>query len=264
MSANPITLKSSAVAGAALAFKTSTAASETGPLDAAFEALNSYDYGSARASVLPIDQAVVASLAQPPARKALEQRLAAALQKKISPVAKDYICSKLVLIGSAESAPALVELIGTKETAHMALTALQANPSPAALEGVRHRLPQLSGPEKAGAINLLGMRRDAASVPALAELLKDSDPVVAQSAAAALGNIANAEAARALEQFRKNAPEPLRPLIADSCIACAEQLLKDGRRTEALGIYRTFTATEHPKHVQLAARRGMLVAAQTR
>jgi HEAT repeat protein len=265
MSATTTALKSAAIASAALASAASAnSQAEATALDAAFEALGAYDYGSARASLLPIDQAAVESLKNSAARKELEQRLAAALKKKISAVASDYICSKLVLIGSADAVPALADLLGSKETAHMALTALQAIPSPASMKAIRARLPKLSGPVKAGAIHVLGMRRDFESVSILTELLEDSNLLIAESAAAALGNIATSEAAGALQQFRAKAPDSLRPVIADSCLACAGQLLKDGKRTESLSLYKTFIAPEHPKHVQLAARRGMLVAAQAR
>ncbi len=56
-------------------------------------------------------------------------------------------------------------------------------------------------------IGSLGVRRDAASVPALAALLGDADKAVACAAACALGDIGTPEAAKALGESAKNAPE---------------------------------------------------------
>ena len=50
-----------------------------------------------------------------------------------------------------------------------------------------------------GIIGSLGVRRDASSVSLFAPLVSDSDPTVATAAAAALGAIRTADAARALQ-----------------------------------------------------------------
>ena len=106
------------------------------------------------------------------------------------------------------------------------------------------------------------MRRDAESVPALAALLADSDTRVAGAAAAALGNIGDAPAAQALQQFQPKAPEAVRNIVADALLACAEAMASSGKKTEALAIYKALPAPNSPKHVKLAATRGMLLGAQ--
>ena len=126
---------------------------------------------------------------------------------------------------------------------------------------MRTALPKASGLTKVGVINSLGVRRDAQSGPALVALLKDSDPEVAGAAAAALGAIGNAEAARALGAFQKTAPEKLRLVAADAYLACAAQLLADGKKAEAMAIYKALNVPEQPKQVRMAATRGMLAAA---
>ena len=50
---------------------------------------------------------------------------------------------------------------------------------------------------------------------------------------------------------------PSRPLT-DASLACAEALLADGKKAEALAIYKGFASDDQPKHVRLAATRGML------
>ncbi len=61
----------------------------------------------------------------------------------------------------------------------MARYALERIPAPEAAQAMRDALPQLSGKLKVGVIGSLGVRQDAASVPALAALLGDADPAVA-------------------------------------------------------------------------------------
>jgi hypothetical protein len=159
----------------------------------AFETLGAYDHGSSRASLMPLDEAVVASLGDAAARKDLEQRLAGVLSRKVSPVAKQYVCAKLRLIGSAESVPALAGLLADRDLAHAARGALESMPCPEALQSLRDALPKLSGLQKVGLINSLAVRRDTESVPALVALLKDPDAQVAAAAAAALDHIGTPE-----------------------------------------------------------------------
>jgi HEAT repeat protein len=208
----------------------------------------SYNSGSGRAALLPIDDAVVASLGDAAARKDLAQRLAAVLSAEVSAVAKEYACSKLRLIGSVESVPALAALLGDKDLAHAARDALEAMPYPEAVQAIREALPKLAGLQKVGAIQSLGTRRDVQSVAALAGLLADQDRQVASGAAAALGEIGTLEAADAL---RKAAPA-----AADALLACAERLAADGRQAEAKAIYAALDVPEQPKHVRWAASRG--------
>ena len=60
-----------------------------------------YDWGQDRNVLKPIDDAVVASHEDAAARKDLEKRLADALKADAPRAAKDYVCRKLSLIGSA-------------------------------------------------------------------------------------------------------------------------------------------------------------------
>ena len=69
-------------------------------LDDAFEALKKYDWGTDRAPLNPIVDAVTSAHGNAEARKALETRLLAALASDISRDAKDYICRLLTIVGS--------------------------------------------------------------------------------------------------------------------------------------------------------------------
>ncbi len=226
----------------------------------ALAALKTYDWGSDRAVLAPIDAAAVASHNDAAAQKALEGKLAAVLATDVSQAAKDYVCRKLSLIGSAACVPAVTPLLADEKLSHMARYALERIPDEAAVAAMRGAVPKLSGPQKVGTINSLGVRRDAASTAMLVGLLGDSNAEVASAAAAALGAIGTSEAAKALGPFQAKAPKSQKLAAADAYLTCAEHLLADGKKTEAMMIYKTLGKSEF-KHVKLAAVRGLLAAA---
>lgn len=224
----------------------------------AFEALKTYDWGSDRKALGPIDDAVTATRGNDAARKDLETRLAAVLGSGLSRAAKDFACRTLTVIGTAASVPALSALLGDAELSHMARYALERMPAPEAAAALRDALPKLGGKLKIGAIGSLGVRRDEASVPALAALIGCSDFAVATAAADALGDIGCEAAAKALCDAAKAAPAAVKPAAADAALAAAERLLSDGNTTAALATYGALLAGNPPKYIRLAASRGTL------
>jgi HEAT repeat protein len=229
-------------------------------VDKAFETLKTYDWGADRKLLNPIDDAITATHGDAAARKELETRLVAVLQSGASRSAKDFVCRALRTIGTAESVPALAALLPDKDLSHMARYALERIPAEAAGQAFCASLPKLSGALKVGVIGSLGARRDSASVPALAALLTDSDKAIACAAACALGNIGSLEAAKALSEVAKTAPAEVKPAVADACLACAEHLLADGKKVEAIGLYKSLSGEDQPKHVRVAATRGYAAA----
>jgi HEAT repeat protein len=145
-------------------------------------------------------------------------------------------------------------LLTDEKLSHMARYALERMPCECGVDAMRDALGKVKGNLKIGVINSLGVRRDAKATGALVGLLKDSDKGIANAAAAALGKIGSPEAAKALSGLPESLP------VADALLACAEQLLADGKKIDALTIYKTLLKSEI-KHVKLAATRGMLAAA---
>lgn len=242
------------------ASSTPAAPPEAALLDQAFTALTTYDRGSSRGALVPIDDAVEVATADPTFRAELEKRLAAALEAKPPAPARTYLCRRLARIGSTLCVPALAAGLADAETADAARDALEVIPGPEAGQALRARLDGSSARLKAGVINSLGRRRDGSSVPALAALLQDADPEVAAAAAAALGSIGTPEAARILRRCQADPASKLGRWVADARLICAERLLLDGKRKEAAAVYRELTAAPQPRHVQEAARRGLVQA----
>jgi HEAT repeat protein len=246
------------LSGGALAAK--AADNDQAAVDKAIGSLKSYDFGTDRNTLKPIDDAVVASYGMTAARKELEGKLAGVLSTSASRDAQDYVCRVLRVIGTADSVPALAKLLGEKDLSHSARYALQSIPAPEAGKALRDALPKLSGPLKVGVISSLGARRDAECVAAMANCLTDTDTGIAAAAAHALGSIADGDAAKALTAFVAKAPKEVKPAVTDACLVCAERLLTDGKKTEALTVYKLLSGEDQPKHVRLAATNGMLAA----
>jgi HEAT repeat protein len=228
-------------------------------LDQALEALKTYDWGQDPQILNPIDEAIVAARGDAAQLQELEGRLAAVLATDTTLDGKQTACRYLMAIGTAASVPALAALLTDEKLAHMGRFALERNPAPEAGDALREALPKATGKQKIGAISSLGARGDAASIAALAALVGDADAAVATAAAHALGAIRTPEAAEALDQA---APAPsVQPAVTDALLACAEALLASGKNTQALAIYKKFIDGAQPKHVRLAATRGMLACA---
>jgi hypothetical protein len=229
-------------------------------LDQAFDALKSYDWGVDPKVLKPIEEAVVSTHGNGAARKELEARLCGVLSTNVSRDAKDYVCRKLMVIGTASSVPALAALLADKELSHMARYALERITAPEAAQALRDALSSLTGALKIGVISSLGGRRDSSSVSALASLVSNGDAAIARAAALALGAIRNREAAEALSKAQPSS-DAAKSAVNDATLACAEGLLAAGDKSHALAAYKSLAGESQPKHVRLAATKGILACA---
>lgn len=232
-------------------------------LDQPFAALQAFDWGADAAAFQPIDDAVIAAHGDSAARADLERRLAALLGGGTSRAAREYVCRKLAVIGTAAAVPALAALLSDEEHSHMARFALERISAPEAADELRKAVGTLQGDLRIGMISSLAGRGDAASVPLLAALLP-GEPRTAVAAAAALGAIRTPESAQALAAAAGVADASAASAIADARLACAEAMLSRGNRQEALATYKALAdaaaAKDDPsaKAFRLAATRGIL------
>ena len=224
-------------------------------LDKAFEALKTYDAGSSRGTLEPIDTEILAALADARRRQEVERRLADLLGTDASIWAKEYACSKLRLIGGAASVNTLFPLLADRQLSDAARSALQAMRCPEATRALRDALAKLTGAPRLGVIDSLGKRGDAGSVPALVRWLERPDTATAAAAAGALGEIGTVKAARAIRRFLSACPEAMRLVVADTCLTCAERLAAAGNRDEAREMGRALDTSAYPAHVRFAATR---------
>lgn len=228
-------------------------------LDSALEALKKFDYGTDLNALNPIEDAITSSHGKPDERKDLEAKLVAALQGEISADARQYLCRKLAVVGSAACVGALAGLLTNAESSHMARFALERIPAPEAAAALRDALPKASGQVKIGIISSVGGRRDNAAVAALGALLKDSDASIARAAALALGAIGSSDAVGVLQGALQAGGSPA--TVIDALLSCAESLLAANKLADAGAIYKSFAQEGQPRLVRLAGTRGLLAVA---
>jgi HEAT repeat protein len=261
MSNKEITKMTLAVGTAAIAADKAVAQMDSAAVEKAFETLKTYDWGADPESLKAIDQSIIATHGDAAARKALEKRLVDTLTGGISRSALDYVCRRLRIVGTRQSIEALAALLAAEETSHIARYALERIPDEKAVEVMRDALPKVSKKLKPGIIGSLGKRRDKKSIQAISKLLGDSDIQVAKAAAESLAMIGTPAAARELSKFAKKASANMKLPVADACLICAEQLLANGEKSEALALYRELQGGDKPAHVKAAAMKGILTAA---
>lgn len=228
-------------------------------LDQSFDALKTFDWGSDPKVLSPIDEQIVTTSGDAAARRELEDRLLDILHDDIPRAAKDYVFRRLRAIGTAASAAPLAAMLHDEEYAHLARYALESNPTSEAGTALRNALPKLSGTLKVGVISSLGVRQDDAATTQLAQLLSDADDGVAIAAAHALGAIRSPAATKALNSA--DPTDAAKPASMDAAFACAEELLANGNKIGALAVYKRLAKGNPPKHIRLAATRGMLACA---
>lgn len=154
----------------------------------------------------------------------LERRLAAALESDAPLSVKQDVCRVLWSIGTAQSAPALKQLLGRPDTVDMACYAIAENPDPELGRAVREALPGGTGKVAISLLNLLGQRRDTAAVELAIPFLRCEQREVAAAAAAALGKIGGRPAVAALAAFRQAAPPDWRPWAEAAWLRAVESL----------------------------------------
>ena len=196
----------------------------------------------------------------PGAAKAREAKLIAVLQSDAPAAEKAIPCKQLAIYGTADAVPVLASLLENAELASWARIALEAIPDPSADAALRDALGKVDGRLLIGVMNSIGVRRDAAAVGGLAEKLKATDADVASAAAAALGYIGDAEAAKTLETSLASVPAEVRGSVAEGCVLCAEKLLASGNAAAAARLYDQVRAAEVPKQRILEATRGAILA----
>jgi len=187
--------------------------------------------------------------------------LVAVLQSDAGLEKKAEACRLLAQVGDASAVPVLAGLLADEKLAHMARYALEPIPDASVDPALRDALGKLQGNPLIGAIESVGVRRDAKAVPVLTPLLKHTDPAVAAVAARALGSIATPPAVEALAGLRGNAPPgPLRTAAADASLAAANRLLAAGQQDGAAAIYRDLQGKGWSAHIALGAFCGLLEA----
>jgi len=189
-----------------------------------------------------------------------EQELIPILRPDAPAAERALACKHLSVHGSSDAVPDLARLLADQRLVSWARIALKVIPGAAADEALRKASDSLRGKLLVGAINSIGVRRDAQAVDLLTARVRDQDAEVASAAAVALGRIGNAAAAKSLRQTLAGAPVKVRSAVAEGCVLCAERFLSEGNSAQAVQIYDEVRKADVPKQRMLEATRGAILA----
>ncbi|MBE0536056.1 MAG: hypothetical protein IH624_10340 [Phycisphaerae bacterium] len=189
-----------------------------------------------------------------------EQKLIAVLKSDAAGAEKAIACKELAIYGTKDAVASLAPLLSDEHLASWARIALEAIPDGACDAVLREAAGRLQGRLSIGAINSLGVRRDAGAVSVLAAKLKASDADVVDAAAAALGRIGSKQAGEVLSQALARAGSRDRAAVAHGCVLCAERYLEAGKSGEAMALYDAVRGADVPGQTILEATRGAILS----
>lgn len=191
---------------------------------------------------------------------AKEKELIAVLKSDAAPGEKAITCKKLAVYGSSECVSEVAKLLPVPELSSWARITLEAIPGKEASAALRDASEKLEGRLLIGAINSIGVRRDADAVETLTKRLGDKDVDVAAAAAVALGHIGNDAAAKTLRGALASAPATTKSSVAEGCVLAAEHLLNAGKTDDAIAIYDEVRKSDVAKPRIIEATRGAILA----
>lgn len=224
------------------------------------EKVKTYDWGQSRVALTEITESIKKAHGKKAELAKIEKGLLGVLGSGTKRAGKQFACRQLSIIGTGASVSTLGKMLTGEETSDMARYALERIPGSAADDALRNALPKAKGKPQVGIINSLGQRRDKKAVGNLTMLLASPDQTVATAAAAALGQIADAQACKALAKAKGTTKGKVQLRVLDAYLRCADQLLANGKRAQALAIYTELQNKSMPTPIQTAALRGMLNA----
>lgn len=207
--------------------------------------------------------AAVTSSAQTVASASDEPKLIAVL-KSADASRRDKVvaCRELAVIGTKDAVAALAALLGDEKLSHMARYGLEPIPDASVDEAFRAALGTLKGKPLVGVIGSVGVRRDAAAVGLLSDLLRQEQvgPEAKQAIHRALGSIGTVEASAVLKRSLEYVPEGRRHDLYEGLLRCAEHLAVEDHRDAATEIYDMIRAESNAPHqVRAGALRGAIL-----
>ena len=221
--------------------------------------ISTYNYGESRAALSGLNEFIRGVDDLPEARLRMEKQFLEFLKGPATPAGKQFICTRLALVGSEASVPQLAGMLADSATAEMALFALESIQGSAADAALQRTIATAKGQTLIGVITALGNRRVAAATAALQTLTAHPDVRVAVAAVSALGKIGTSEALDVLERSKGNSKGEVRRGISDAMLACADRLKSQEEKDRAAAVYKALGSPDEPVSVRSAALRGTVL-----
>ena len=189
---------------------------------AALKVLRTYNYGSDRSALFPLEAAVRAGLKDPALRRSIGQALENFLQKWLSAPAFEFVCRQLALLKWESAVPKVARFLTDPHRQYAARLLLEAIRSPAAVSAIQAAVPSTQGSLRAGLLTSLGKLRAESAIPLLEQMATEPDPQVVEAAVWALGQIGTLPAAQALLRITQQPFRGRPSILADACHTVAQ------------------------------------------
>jgi type 1 glutamine amidotransferase len=222
--------------------------------------VKTYDWGQSRLALTEVSEIIKKAYDNKAELAKIEKALLGVLDSDAKRAGKQFVCRQLSIIGTEQSVPVLAGMLAGEETSDMARYALERIPGSAVDEALRKSLRGTRGNVRIGIINSLGQRRDKGAVRILSRALGGRNQEAAMAAAAALGQIADSQAAEALAEAKGKAEGKLLSVVLDAYLKCADQMVADGDKIKAMAVYKELQKESMPKPIRAAALTGMINA----
>jgi type 1 glutamine amidotransferase len=230
--------------------------------------IKAYDWGQSRLALTELSEIIKKAHGDKAELAKIEKALLGVLESDAKQAGKQYVCRELSIIGTEQSVPVLAGMLAGEETSDMARYALERIPGTAVDDALRGALGRGKGKAKIGInarigiVNSLGQRGDTKAVRPLARLVTGKNEALATAAAAALGRIASPAATKALAAAKDKTEGKVQLVVLDAYLKCADKMAADGKKAEALAIYKELGTASMPKPIRTAAVTGMINAAK--
>jgi type 1 glutamine amidotransferase len=221
-----------------------------------------YDWGQSRLALTNLSAMVTKAHGNKADLAEIEKALLGVLESDAKPAGRQYVCRELSIIGTEQSVEVLAGMLADQETSDMARYALERIPGDAVDTALRRSLRKAKGNAKIGIVNSLGQRGDKKAVRPLTKMVTAKNKALATAAAAALGRIASPQAAKVLADAKDKTEGKVQLVVLDSYLKCADQMVANGKKAEALAIYTSLGKADMPKPIRTAAATGMINAAK--
>lgn len=227
----------------------------TVPLRAAdWNVLKTYKFGDDLTPLLAIEKEIRQGSDSPESQAKWAAKLASFLTAETPYPGRQFVCMQLRFVGTAAEIPALAGMLGSEPDTDNVRMVLEKIPGDASLVPLREALKTLKGRARCGIIESLAARKDAASLPALVELMKSEDKDVALAAASALGAF-GPQGEQALDRAKGAVPESVRTA---ALLRIAEDAATRGDKDKAASLFAALTAESVPAVQRRAAYQGQL------
>ncbi len=224
--------------------------------------IKGYDWGQSRLALTELSEIIRKAHGDKAELAKIEKALLGVLESDAKQAGKQYVCRELSIIGTEQSISVLAGMLADEKTSDMARYALERIPGAAVDDALRRSLRKAKGKAKIGIVNSLGQRGDKKAVRPLTRLVTGKNEALATAAAAALGRIASPQAAKALAAAKDKTKGKVQLTVLDSYLKCADKMVADGKKAEALAIYKALGKADMPKPIRTAAVTGMINAAR--